>query len=80
MTATVKVIVTVDGALEDEIEFDDVNIVHLEGGVTVIHRDAMKGCARPGLWYRVAHAAAWIAETGGMLAALEASMKPTKDS
>ena len=41
----VKVIVTVDGSLEDEIEFDDVNIVRREGGVVCIHRDVMKECA-----------------------------------
>lgn len=41
----VKIIVTdeADGSLENEIEFDAANIVHREGGVTVIHRDVDEG-------------------------------------
>jgi hypothetical protein len=60
--------------IKDQIEFDDVNIMHYDGMVAVIHRDVMKHCMRDGLWYRVAHAAGWIAETGSMLDALEETL------
>lgn len=67
----IKVTVTdSNGAVIDEISFDHENIFHHEGATAIVSRDIMKGCDRADLWYRVAHAAAWVAETGSALDAL----------
>ena len=47
------------------------NIVHHQNGVAVVHPRIMRHCTRPDvLWYLIAHAAAWVAETGSALDAL----------
>ncbi len=57
----------------EEIEFNNVNLVHTVDAFNMIHRDAMRGVPN-GLWPRVAFAATVIAERGidALLAALEA--------
>ena len=67
----IKVTVTENSALLAELEFDAVNVLHYDGAVAVISRDVMRS-AKPSLWHRVAHAAAWVAETGDLGALLEA--------
>jgi hypothetical protein len=56
----IKVTVTENGQVLDELEFNESNVMHYEGAAAVIHRDIMKHCTRGRFWYRVAHAAAWI--------------------
>jgi hypothetical protein len=63
----IKVTVTENDAVLDKVEFDDANVIRHEGGVAVVSRDIMKHCTQPGLWHGVAHASAWIAETGSLL-------------
>jgi hypothetical protein len=60
-------------AVEENVEFDEVNIHHHDGTFGMVHRDAMIG-APPGLWERVAWAANVIATRGidVLLEALEA--------
>jgi hypothetical protein len=60
-----------NGNVVDRLEFDTDNIVHYQNGVAVVHPRIMHHCTRPDvLWYRIAHAAAWVAETGSALDAL----------
>jgi hypothetical protein len=70
-----KVTVTEDGRLLDELQFDAVNVLHHDGPVAMVHRDVMRECGRDGIWYRVAHAAAIVAERGSLLDAWEAMTK-----
>jgi hypothetical protein len=70
-----KVTVSDNGRLLDLLEFDAVNVLHHDGAVAMIHRDVMRECVRDGLWYRVAHAAAIVADRGSLLDAREAMTK-----
>lgn len=60
-----------DGLVLGEFRFDDSNVVTDEDGVAVVYRDVMRHCSRDGLWYRVAHAASWAAETDSLGRALD---------
>ena len=71
----IRVTVTDDGQLLDALQFDDVNVLHHHGRVAMIHREVMQSCGRNGIWYRVAHAAAIVAERGALLNAMEAMTK-----
>lgn len=64
----IKVTVTDrDGTITDEISFDEANIFHKDGTVAIVSRDAMRSWVSDGLWHRVAHAAAWVAESHAVL-------------
>ncbi|MFG3593082.1 hypothetical protein [Bradyrhizobium sp. RDI18] len=68
----IKVSITQNGELLDEIEFDRSNLIDRAGAVAVIHRHVMEECPYDGLWHRVAHAARVVAERDDLLDALEA--------
>lgn len=68
----IEVVVMENGGVVDRLEFDANDIVRRTGAVVSVHRGTMRHCARPGdLWYRVAHAAGWIAENGSAPSALK---------
>jgi hypothetical protein len=71
----IKVTVTENSAFLDELEFDDDNIIHHEGGVAIVSRDAMKFARGRNLWGRIAHAAFWVSDTD-LAALLEQSQHP----
>jgi hypothetical protein len=68
----IKVSITQNGELFDEIEFDRSNLIDHAGALAVIHRHVMEECPYDGLWHRVAHAARVVAERDDLHDALEA--------
>jgi hypothetical protein len=66
----IKVSITEDDKLRNEIEFDDANLVSRAGSLTVVHRRIMERCPDEGLWHRVAYAARILAERDDLLDAL----------
>lgn len=54
------------------LEFGKLNVVSNEAGTAVIHPGIMSHCTRDGLWYRVAHAASWVAEAQALQSVLQA--------
>jgi hypothetical protein len=50
-----------DGSVLGRLEFGKLNLVSHEANTAVVHPCIMSHCTREGLWYRVAHAAWWIA-------------------
>jgi hypothetical protein len=59
----IKVTVTENCTVLDELEFDDDNIFHHDGALAIVSRDAMKFARGRNLWGRVAHAAFWVSDT-----------------
>jgi hypothetical protein len=60
-----------DGCVLARLVFGKLNVVSNEAGTAVIHPGIMSHCTRDGLWYRVAHAAWWVAEAQAVRSVLQ---------
>jgi len=68
----IEVIISENGCVLDRLQFDADDILQHKDGIVSVHHGIMRHCSRPeGLWYLVAHAAHWIAETGSALNTLK---------
>jgi hypothetical protein len=68
-----------DGSVLGRLEFGKLNLVSHEANTAVIHPGIMSHCTRDGLWYRVAHAASWLAEVQALHRVLQASSSASVD-